>query len=77
MKKEESIWFFFYTCNLQFSKQKDYSHQVLTYLHVPGIPVRNPLQNTQTIEKQLDVGILGVICATLLTERHLSINKKG
>ena len=34
---------FFYMYNLQFSKQKVYSHQVLIYLNVPGIPVKKPL----------------------------------
>ena len=36
-------------------KQKIYSRQVLTYLNVPGIPVRKRLQNRQITEEQLDV----------------------
>ena len=47
--------FFFYIYNLHFFKQKTYSHQVLIYLNVPGIPVRKPLQNRQIVEEQLDV----------------------
>ena len=38
-------FFFLYIYNLHFSEQKTYSHQVLIYLNVPGIPVRKPLQN--------------------------------
>ena len=41
--------FFFYIFNLHFLKQKVYSHQVLMYLNVPGIPVKNPLQSCQII----------------------------
>ena len=48
---------FFYICNLYFSKQNVYSHQVLIYLNAPGIPVRKPLQNRQIVEEQLDVWI--------------------
>ena len=70
------VTFFFYIYNLHFFKQKVYSHQVLIYLNVPGIPVRKPLQNRQIVEKQLDVWILGVMCASFLTGRHLSMNKK-
>ena len=47
--------FFFYIYNLHFFKQNVYSHQVLIYLHVPGIPVRKPLQNRKIVEEQLDV----------------------
>ena len=53
---------FFYIYNLHFFE--------------PGIPVRKPLQNRQIVEEQLDVRILGVICASLLTGRHLLMNKK-
>ena len=67
---------FFYMYNLHFFKQKVYSHQVLTYLNVPGIPVKKPLQNSQIFEEKLNVRILGVICASFLTGRHLLINKK-
>ena len=68
----------FFPCvyNLHFFKQNVYSHQVLIYLNVAGIPVRKPLENSQIVEEQLDVWILGVICASLLTGRHLLINKK-
>ena len=71
-----SCYFFFYIYNLHFFKQKVYSHQVLIYLNVPGIPVRKPLQNRQIVEEQLDVWVLGVICASFLTGRHLLMNKK-
>ena len=37
--------FFIYLYNLHFFEQKIYSHQVLIYLNVPGIPFRKPLQN--------------------------------
>ena len=47
--------FFFYIYNLHFFEQKTYSHQVLIYLNVPGIPVRKPLQNRQIVKEQLDV----------------------
>ena len=67
---------FFYIYNLHFFKQNVYSHQVLIYLNVAGIPVRKPLENSQIVEEQLDVWILGVICASLLTGRHLLMNKK-
>ena len=50
-----SVVFFFYIYNLHFFKQKVYSHQVLIYLNIPGIPVRKPLQNRQVFEEQLDV----------------------
>ena len=43
------LFFFFYIYNLHFFKQKTYSHQVLIYLNVPGIPVRKPLQNRQIV----------------------------
>ena len=36
--------FFFYIYNLHVFKQNVYSHQVLIYLDVPGIPLKNPLQ---------------------------------
>ena len=49
------IYIYIYTYNLHFFKQKFYSHQVLVYLNVPGIPVRKPLQNRQIIEEQVDV----------------------
>ena len=38
--------FFFYIYNLNVFKQNVYSHQVLIYLDVPGIPVKKPLQNS-------------------------------
>ena len=38
--------FFFYIYNLHFFKQKVYSHQLLIYLNVPGIPFKKPLQNS-------------------------------
>ena len=47
--------FFLYIYNLQLFERKIYSHQVLVYLNVPGIPVRKPLQNRQIVEEQLDV----------------------
>ena len=70
------IRFFSYIYNLHFFKQKVYRQQVLIYLNVPGIPVKKPLQNSQIVGEQLDVWILGVICASFLTGRHLLINKK-
>ena len=69
--------FFFYIHNLHFSKQKVYSHQVLIYLNVPEIPVRKPLQNRQIVSWRTTGCVsLGVICASLLTGRHLLMNKK-
>ena len=62
--------------NLHFFEQKIYSHQELIYLNVPGNPVRKPLQNRQIVEEQLDVWVLGVICASLFTGWHLLMNKK-
>ena len=38
--------FFSALYNLHFFKQKIYIHQVLIYLDVPGIPVKEPLQNS-------------------------------
>ena len=38
------FFFFFYIYNLHVFKQNVYSHQVLIYLDVPGIPLKNPLQ---------------------------------
>ena len=73
------IFFFLYIYiyNLHFFEEKIYSHQVFIYLNVPGIPVRRPLPNRQTDSwKQLDVWVLGVTCASLLTARHLLMNKK-
>ena len=63
--------------NLHFFEQEIYSHQVLIYLNVPGIPVTEPLQNRQ-IDSWRTTGYvsLGVICASLLTGRHLLMNKK-
>ena len=37
---------FFYIYDLHVFKQKIYSHQVLKHLDVPGIPVKDPLQNS-------------------------------
>ena len=59
---DEKVFFsfyfiFFYIYNLHFFKQKTYSHQVLIYLNVPGIPVRKPLQNRQIVKEQLDVWV--------------------
>ena len=72
-----SLFFFLY---IQFTlfEQKIYSHQVVIYQNVPGIPVRKPLQNRQ-IDSWRTTGCvsLGVICANLLTRRHLLMNKKG
>ena len=60
--------FFFYTYNLHFFEQKTYSHQLLIYLNVPGIPVRMPLQNIHIVSRRATGCVsLGVICATLLT----------
>ena len=42
-----NYFFFLYIYNLHLFEQKTYSHQVLTYLNVPGIPVRKPLKNRQ------------------------------
>ena len=72
-----SSFFFFYIYNLHFFEQKIYSHQVLMYLNVPGIPVKKSLQNRQ-IDSWRTTGCvsLGVICASLLTGRHLLMNKK-
>ena len=74
-----TFFFFFsiYIYNLHFFKQKIYSHQVLIYLNVPGIPVRKPLQNRQIVSWRTTGCVsLGVICASLLTGRHLLMNKK-
>ena len=46
---------FFYIYNLHVFKQKIYTHQVLIYLNVPGIPVKKPLQNSKIVEEQLNV----------------------
>ena len=66
---------FFFFLYIQFTlfQTKIYSHQVLIYLNVPGIPVRKPLQNRQIVEERLDVLVLEVICASLLTGRKQSI----
>ena len=69
------LYIYIYIYNLHFFEQKIYSHQVLTYLKVPGIPVRKSLQNKQIVEEQLNMWIFGVICASLLSGRHLFINK--
>ena len=50
-KRAGSVWrdlrvFFFWIYNLHFFKQKIYSHQALIYLDVPGIPAKEPLQNS-------------------------------
>ena len=45
--KAAAFDFFFYIYNLHLFEQKIYSHQVLIYRNVPGIPVRKPLQNRQ------------------------------
>ena len=70
-------YFFFFIYNLHFFEQKIYSHQVVIYQNVPGIPVRKPLQNRQ-IDSWRTTGCvsLGVICANFLTGRHLLMNKK-
>ena len=60
--KENFSRFFVQINNLHFFQLKIYSHQLLAYLNVPGIPVRKPLQNRQIVEEQLDVFVLGVIC---------------
>ena len=44
--KDQDKIFFFYIYNLHVFKQKVYSRQVLIYLDVPGIPVKNNLQNS-------------------------------
>ena len=49
------IRFFFDICNLHFMKQNVSSHQVFIYLSVRGIPVKEPLQNSQIVEEKLDV----------------------
>ena len=49
VKKRQLLFFSFYIYNLHFFKQKTYSHQVLIYLNIPGIPVRKPLQNRQIV----------------------------
>ena len=60
--------FFFYIYNLHFFGQKTYSHQVLIYLNVPGIPVRKALQNRHIVSwRATECVSLGVICASLLT----------
>ena len=68
-KKSKNLFFYIY--NLHFFKQKVDSHLVLIYLNVSGIPVKKPLHNSQIVEEQLDVWILGVISASFLTGRHL------
>ena len=67
---------FFLDIKFTLFKQKVYCHQALIYLNVTGIPVKKPLQNSQIVEKQLAMWILGVICASFLAGRHLLINKK-
>ena len=75
--KNQEFFFYIYIYNLQFFEQKIYSHQVLIYLDVPGIPVRKPLQNRQ-IGSWRTTGCVSlvVICASLLSGRHLLMNKK-
>ena len=68
--------FFFNRYNLHVFEQKICSHQVLIYLNLPGIPAKKPFENRQLVEEQLDVWVLVVIFASLLTERHLLMNKK-
>ena len=43
-----SFYFSYFFLHIQFTllKQKIYSHQVIIYLDVPGIPVKEPLQNS-------------------------------
>ena len=77
-QKYEILFFFVFLC-IPFTlfRTKNYSHQVLIYLEVPGISVRKSLQNRQ-IGNWRTTGCLslGVICASLLTWRHLLMNKK-
>ena len=47
--------FFFYMTYLHVFKQKNYGHQVLIHLNVPGIPVKKPLQNSKIVEEQPNV----------------------
>ena len=53
IQKSLSQWlilFFFSVYTIYtFSNKKTYSHQVLIYLNIPGIPVRKPLQNRQIV----------------------------
>ena len=73
---QKTHFLFVFSRDSSFFKQKIHIYQVLIYLNVPGIPIRKPLQNSQINKKQLDMWILRVICASLLTGRHLWINKK-
>ena len=52
---KKRIRFFFDICNLHFMKQNVSSHQVFIYLSVRGIPVKEPLENSQIVEEKLDV----------------------
>ena len=72
------FFFFFYIYNLRFFEQKTYSHQELIYLNVPGISVRKPLKNRQIVSQRTTGCVsVGVVCASLLTGRHLLMNKKN
>ena len=70
------IFFSIYTISNFSNKKFTVTYISLMYLNAPGIPVRKLLQNRQIVEEQLDVWVLGVICASLLTGRHLLMNKK-
>ena len=76
LNSKKQFFLFLFSHDSSFFKQKVHSYQALTYLNVLGIQVRKPFQNSQIVEEQLDVWILGVICARLLTGRYLLINKK-
>ena len=50
VKANGAIIFFFLYIQFTLFKQKVYSHHVLIYLNVPGIPVGEPLQYRQIVE---------------------------
>ena len=61
----------FFLLHLQLTsfQTKICSQQVLIYLDVPGISVKEPLQNSWMYEVKVN-------CASFLTGRHLLLNKK-
>ena len=68
--------FFFYIYNLHFFEQKIYSHQVLIYLNVPGIPVRKPLQNRQIVSwRTTGCEFRGYLCKLLDWETFINEQK--
>ena len=52
---QSTVKVFFLHIQFTLFQTKIYSHQVLIYLNVRGIPVRKPLQNRRIVEEQLDM----------------------